>query len=190
MFVSHNMFSMFIFFLNSLANSGKYITAKKREPWKVFLMTFRRCQVSAAWPAPAVQPSYSSAWTHSTSTGMTGSSYSTGFVAEHPNSFWRYQRCWSQLLMLARTGLAQSRARDKVAASCLSSTLLLIPKNVGSHRHSTFAYERQSAGKVLMSATVTKSSITKQNPAWHEFNICSSTKPKVCLGAIFSNITT
>lgn len=68
-----NMFPVFIFFLNSLTNSGKYITAKKREPWKVFLMTFRRCQVSAAWPAPAVQPSYSSAWTHSTSTGMTGS---------------------------------------------------------------------------------------------------------------------
>lgn len=180
-----NMFSMFIFFLNSLANSGKYITAKKREPRKVFLMTFRRCQVSAAWPAPAVQPSYSSAWTHSTSTGMTGSSYCTGFAAEHPNSFWRYQRCYSQQLMLASTGPVHSRTRDEVAASRLSSTLSLIPKSEGSHRHRTFPYERQSAGNALMSA-----SVTKQNPAWHWFNFCSSPKPKACSGAISSNITT
>lgn len=94
--------------------------------------------------------------------------------------------------MLASTGLAQGRARDKVASSCLFSTLLLIPENEGSYRHSTFTYERQSAGNVLVSAKITKCPVL-QSRIQPDTGLISAQvqNPKfVCLGAIFSDITT
>lgn len=91
---------------------------------KKILLTFRRCQIPVAWPAPAVQPSCCSAWTHSSPTGVSGATWLPRLCCWECGASWcstKEKLCaWVGGYMGVATGPAENRAREKVAG-CLAN---------------------------------------------------------------------
>lgn len=87
---------------DSWENSVKYSVPSKGKCENGFSLTFRRCQIPATWPDPAVQPSCCSARTRSSPTGLRAAARLPGL-------------CWP--LRAGRPGPTESRVRERVAGA-------------------------------------------------------------------------
>lgn len=121
----------------------------------MFLLTFRRCQVSITWPTTAVQPSYCSAWTLATPTGESAGHHASMIECRPGPSYWHYTGrvpCLSCGFLSVFTASLRAEPGDSGAAwlgsiprwaGCRAHLLRKVQKVTG---HSGPVPQRQNSG--------------------------------------------